>query len=187
MSTAAQQDLRYPVGTWQKPEQVSETMVESYIADIRTAAGALRKAVAGLKTDQLDTPYRPGGWTVRQVVHHVADSHMNSYVRFRLALTEDEPTIKTYDENRWAALEDAATAPVDLSLDLVQSMHRRWVLLLESFGPKEWGRTFRHPDRGLIRLDVTALLYAWHGKHHFAHVMELRKREGWVAGEVSET
>jgi hypothetical protein len=135
--------------------------------------------VEGLDDAQLDTPYRPEGWTVRQLVHHVADSHMNSYVRFRLAVTEDTPTIKPYDEKAWANLPDAATAPLEPSLELVEALHRRWLLLLQSFGPAEWSRTFRHPERGVSRLDVTALLYGWHGRHHVAHVTELRKREGW--------
>jgi hypothetical protein len=172
-------DLRYPIGKFEWPAAVAPADLRRAIDDLAALPAQLREAVAGLDDPKLDTPYRPDGWTVRQALHHVADSHINSYVRFRLAVTEDEPTIKPYDENGWAKLADAAAGPVGLSLDLVDALHRRWVLLLESFGPAEWGRSFRHPERGLIRVDATALLYAWHGRHHVAHVTELRKRQGW--------
>ncbi len=139
----------------------------------------LRSAVKGLSDAQLDTPYRAGGWTVRQVVHHVPDSHLNSYVRFKLALTEDEPTIKPYAEDRWAELADTKSTPIEVSLTLLESLHDRWVRLLRSLSTEDWKRTFRHPDLGAMNLEKTLALYAWHGRHHVSHVTELRKREGW--------
>ena len=139
----------------------------------------MRAAVAGLTPEQLDTPYRPGGWTVRQVVHHVPDSHINSYVRFKLALTEEEPTIKPYDEARWAKLADTATTPVEVSLTLLDSLHSRWVPLLQSLTEADFARQFRHPELGMVRLDRNLALYAWHGKHHVAHITSLRERMGW--------
>jgi hypothetical protein len=172
-------DLRYPVGKFERPERVSEEQIASFIGVIAETPARLRTAVAGLAPAQLDTPYRPGGWTVRQLVHHVPDSHMNAYVRFRLALTEDEPTIKTYEESRWAELADAKTSPTEPSLLLLENLHLRWVLLLRSLTPEDWKRTFRHPDLGLMRLDQNLALYAWHGRHHVAHVTSLREREGW--------
>jgi len=139
----------------------------------------LRAAVAGLRPEQLDTPYRPGGWTVRQVVHHVPDSHMNSYMRFKLALTEDEPTIKPYDEKLWAELADTPATPVEVSLTLLESMHDRWVRLLRSLQDAHFERQFRHPELGVVRLDRNLALYAWHGKHHVAHITSLRERMSW--------
>jgi hypothetical protein len=139
----------------------------------------LRGAAAGLDNQRLDTPYRPGGWTVRQVVHHLPDSHLNSYVRFRLALTEDEPIIKPYDESRWAELTDARTAPVEISLAFIESLHRRWMLLLRSLAPADLARQFRHPELGVVSLDRNLALYAWHGRHHVAHITSLRERMGW--------
>lgn len=172
-------DPRYPIGKFEWPEAVTAADIDRAVHEIEALPEQLRQSVSGLGETQLATPYRPGGWTVRQVVHHVADSHLNSYVRFRLAVTENEPTIKPYDENSWAELADARSAPIDLSLDLIESLHHRWVLLMRSFGPSEWSRSFRHPERGLIRVDATALLYGWHGRHHVAHVTLLRQREGW--------
>src|SRR5262249_755535 len=128
---------------------------------------------------QLDTPYREGGWTVRQVVHHVPDSHMNAYVRWRLALTEKEPTIKPYAEAEWAKLEDASQAPVEVSLQLMESLHERWVRLVKSLKTEDFSRTLRHPDHGVRTLDWMLFLYSWHGKHHIAHITELRKQKGW--------
>jgi hypothetical protein len=169
------QDLQFPIGKYQAGGDVGR-----YIDEIAAAPAQLRVAVAGLSPEQLDTPYRPGGWTVRQVVHHVPDSHMNSYMRFRLALTEPEPTIKPYDQEQWAGLIDARTGPVDVSLSLLESLHERWVLLLRSLGPADWKRTFRHPELGLITLEWNAGLYAWHGRHHVAHITSLRNRMGWL-------
>ena len=172
-------DPRYPIGPWRAPAQISEQDLYTAIDQIAALPSELRTAVQGLSSEQLDTPYREGGWTVRQLVHHVADSHINSYVRFRLALTEDEPKIRPYDEKAWAELVDSRHAEPDLSLDLLDRLHRRWTMLLRSFGAKEWARTYYHPERGTVRLDVTALLYAWHGRHHTAHVNHLRERQRW--------
>jgi hypothetical protein len=172
-------DLRYPIGRFRRPESVSESERNSAIEAIAALPGEFRNAVNGWTDEQLDTPYRPDGWTVRQVVHHVPDSHMNSYVRFRLALTESEPTIKPYDEHAWAALADAKSAPVEPSLELLDGLHRRWVLLLRSLSPQEWSRTFHHPDIGAMPLDINLALYKWHGMHHLAHITRLRDRMGW--------
>ncbi|HYM13065.1 MAG TPA: bacillithiol transferase BstA [Bryobacterales bacterium] len=172
-------DLRYPIGRFQFPDAVTQDQRGQFIDDIEAAPALLRAAVAGLSPEQLDTPYRPGGWTVRQVVHHVPDSHMNSYMRFRLALTENEPAIKPYDEKRWAELADARTAPLEPSLALLESLHRRWVLLLRSFQPADFARAFRHPELGLVTLERNLALYAWHGRHHVAHITSLRERMGW--------
>lgn len=173
-------DLRYPVGRFHFPDPVSAEDRQSFINRIADAPGKMRAAVTGLNDAQLDTPYRPGGWTVRQVVHHVPDSHMNSYIRFRWALTEDEPTIKAYYEDRWAELFDARTAPIAASLNLLEALHARWVALLGSFREEDWKRRFRHPELGAISLEQTAALYAWHGQHHVAHITELRARMGWL-------
>jgi len=150
-----------------------------FLEQIAQTPAKLRGAVAGLADAQLDTPYRPDGWTVRQVVHHVPDSHLNSYVRFKLALTEDDPTIKTYAEDRWAELADSKATPIEVSLTLVDSLHDRWMRLLRSLTPEEWKRTFRHPELGPMTLEKTLALYAWHGRHHVAHITELRKRMSW--------
>ncbi len=144
------------------------------IQDIAELPAMLRAAVTGLSEKQLETPYREGGWTVRQVVHHLADSHMNSYIRFRLAVTENAPTIKPYDEAAWAELADAKHEPVDVSLKLLEAMHHRWVVLLRSFKPEDWKRTFVHPERGQVDLATTVAMYSWHGKHHLAHVLSVR-------------
>ena len=172
-------DLRYPVGKFTTPAQITTEDIQAGIAAIAAFPAELRAETAGLTDSQLDTPYRPDGWTVRQVVHHVADSHMNSYIRFRLALTEDEPTIKPYDEAAWANLADARQEPVAVSLELIDAMHRRWTILLRSLTEPDWARTFRHPERGLMRLDVNLLLYSWHGRHHLAHITGLKARNSW--------
>jgi len=171
--------LQYPVGKFRRPEKVSEEQRQASIGSIAETPARLRSAVAGLSPAQLATPYRPGGWTVRQVVHHLPDSHMNSYVRFRLALTEDEPTIKPYDEARWAELTDAKTAPIEASLALLENLHERWVALLRSLSAADWTRTFRHPEMGVMTLEQNLALYDWHGRHHVAHITSLREREGW--------
>jgi hypothetical protein len=173
------EDLRYPVGEFQFPESVTAPELATFIDQIAETPGHMRTAVAGLSDSQLDTPYRPGGWTVRQLAHHVPDSHINSYTRFRLALTEDEPVIKPYEEARWAELADARTLPIEPSLVLLESLHARWVPLLRSLSEPEWKRTFRHPELGLVRLEQNAALYAWHGRHHVAHITALRKRLTW--------
>ena len=172
-------DLRYPIGKFSYDGQLTEDQKRAFLDDIAQAPKTLRAAVQGLTEAQLDTPYRPGGWTVRQVVHHVPDSHLNSYVRFKLALTEDEPTIKPYAEDRWAELADTKATPVEVSLTMLDSLHDRWVRLLRSLTPKEWTRTFRHPDLGAMTLEKTLALYAWHGRHHVAHITALRERSGW--------
>ena len=173
-------DLRFPVGPFKFEGPLTEQQRRRAIDDIAEAPARLMSAVEGLSDEQLDTPYRPGGWTVRQVVHHLPDSHINSYTRFKLALTEDEPTIKPYDENRWANLEDGRTAPVNISLALFETLHRRLVLVLESLGPEEYARTFRHPEIGVVTLEQSLGSYAWHGRHHVAHITSLRARMGWA-------
>ena len=172
-------DLRFPIGKFHFEGAPSEQQKQQFLAEIAQAPLNLRSAVQGLSDAQLDTAYRPEGWTIRQVVHHVPDSHMNSYVRFKLALTEEEPTIKTYAEDRWAELADTSTTPIDVSLTLLESLHDRWVRLLRSLTPEQWKRSFRHPDLGPMNLEKTLALYAWHGRHHVAHITELRKRMAW--------
>jgi hypothetical protein len=172
-------DPRYPVGKFSFDGNMTEQQKAQYLDDIEQTPARLRAAVHGLNDQQLDTPYRDGGWTVRQVVHHVPDSHMNSYVRFKLALTENEPTIRPYMENLWAELPEAKSAPIELSLTLLESLHQRWMLALRGIKPEEWKRNLRHPEMGLLSLEKTLALYAWHGRHHVAHITELRKRMGW--------
>jgi uncharacterized damage-inducible protein DinB len=172
-------DPRFPIGKYEAPKDATPAKRAEAIREIENLPRKLRAAVNGLNDQQLDTPYRDGGWTVRQVVHHVPDSHMNAYIRWRLALTENEPTIKPYEESAWAKLEDAANAPIDVSLKLLEPLHERWVRLLRSVKDEEFARTFRHPDHGVRTLDWMLFLYAWHGNHHTAHVTELRKQKGW--------
>jgi DinB family protein len=172
-------DLRYPIGPFKFSGTPTDEEVQQAINHIAEAPINLRRAVDGLSAEQLDAPYRPGGWTVRQVVHHVPDSHLNSYCRFKLALTEDEPTIKGYQEERWAELEDSRVTPIEVSLNMLESLHKRWVTLLRSLAPLEFARTFRHPDIGVVTLAENACLYSWHGRHHVAHITSLRERMGW--------
>jgi DinB family protein len=173
-------DLRYPIGKYATPGEITEPMRRAWIDEVARAPRSLREAARGLTPSQLETPYRPGGWTVRQVIHHVPDSHLNAYVRFKLALTEDGPTIKPYHEDRWATLSDTATVPIEVSLNLLDSLHERWVALLMAMTPAEYGRSFNHPEYNRrMTLEDALGLYAWHGRHHAAHVTELRKREGW--------
>ena len=173
-------DLRYPIGRFSWPDTVNEQQRARWIDEIERAPLELRAAVSGLSPAQLDTPYRPGGWTARQVAHHVPDSHLNAYCRFKLALTEDEPTIKPYDEARWAELGDTRTVPLDVSLDLLDALHERWIALIRSMSAADMQRTFRHPEQNrVLRLDQVLALYAWHGRHHTAHITSLRDREGW--------
>jgi len=173
------EDLRYPIGKFQWNREATAEDRSRHVAAIAELPAKLRAAVAGLSEVQVDTPYRPGGWTARQVVHHVADSHMNAYVRMRLAITESEPLIKTYDEKAWAGLIDARLAPVESSLRLVEGLHERWVLLLRSMSAGDFARKFNHPERGLTDLDWITQVYAWHGRHHVAHITSLRQRQGW--------
>ena len=181
MATTAQEtDLRYPVGRFDWDSPISEADRPQLVALIAETPGNLRKAVAGLSRDQLETPYRPGGWTVKQVAHHVPDSHMNAYCRFKLGLTEDEPTIKPYNEASWAELADTRRVPIEVSLDLLDALHLRWVALLRSMDPSDFRRAVRHPEYDrIMTLDQLLGLYAWHGRHHVAHITALRKREGW--------
>lgn len=171
-------DPRYPIGRFERPETISSEDRANAIATLAELPEQLRNAVEGLGSAQLNTPYRDGGWTVRQLVHHIADSHMNAFIRVRLALTEDWPTIKPYDEKAWATLHDSA-APIEWSLELVESLHARWVMLLQSLSEEQWMRGYRHPENGEITLDAVTLLYAWHSRHHVAHITHLRASEGW--------
>jgi hypothetical protein len=172
-------DLRYPIGKFHYEGPLTEETKQKYLADIEQTPAHLRTAVKGLSDQQLDTPYRPEGWTVRQLTHHVPDSHLNAYIRFKLALTEDEPTIKPYAEDRWAKLADTQTTPVEVSLTMLDSLHARWIRLLRSLKPDDWKRTFRHPELGLMPLEKNLALYSWHGRHHVAHITALRERNGW--------
>jgi hypothetical protein len=175
-------DLRYPIGRFQGIEgAVTPERRAAWIAEISDLPSQLRAAVTGLDDTRLNTPYRPGGWTVRQVVHHVPDSHVNAYVRCKLALTEERPTIKPYDEARWAELLDTAGTPIGVSLMLLEAVHRRWVILMRSLDEAQWSRTFVHPEHPApLSLDWMLAQYAWHGKHHTAQITKLREREGWT-------
>ncbi len=179
MTPTTVSDLRYPIGKFNWPAGISESERRAYLDDLEAAPARLRAAVAGLTPAQLSTPYRDGGWTVRQLVHHVPDSHLNSYVRFKLALTEDEPMIKTYEEKLWAQLPDSENTPIETSLVLLESLHKRWVTLLRSLSPSDWSRKMRHPEWGTKSLDQILAQYAWHGKHHVAHITSLRDRMSW--------
>lgn len=171
--------LRYPTGTWAPlPADTPPETLAALLDQIAAAPAALRAAVDGLSDAQLDTPYRDGGWTVRQVVHHVADSHMQAYARTKKALTEDAPTIMPYNEARWAELPDARL-PIEPSLALLDALHRRWDVVWRSLGPEDFARTYQHPEMGEVPLRTVAALYAWHGAHHVAHVTGLRERMGW--------
>lgn len=172
-------DIRYPVGPLTFDANSTPDRRRAWIRQIADAPAALRNAVAGLTDAQLDTPYRSGGWTIRQVAHHVPDSHVNAYVRFKLALTEDNPTIRPYNEAAWANVADTARTPVDVSLALLDALHRRMVVLLESLADADFERPLMHPHNGPMTIDRLLQMYAWHGRHHVAHVTELRKREGW--------
>lgn len=172
-------DLQYPIGRFQRGLEISDLRRQELIGGIANLPARLRAVVRELTELQLDTPYRPQGWTVRQVIHHLPDSHMNAYVRFRLALTEQQPTIKPYDERQWAELADARTAPIELSLQLLDALHQRWVLLLRSLPAQDFARTFQHPELGLLTLDTQLSLYEWHGRHHLAHITCLKERMGW--------
>ena len=176
---AAATDLRYPVGKFKPEGQLNYAQREHLTGEIAEAPARLRAAVKNLSDAQLDTPYREGGWTVRQVVHHLADSHLNAYARFRLALTESEPVIKQYNQALWAELHDARTAPVETSLELFDALHQRFVILLKSLKAADFERTLNHPERGLMTLDHNLAMYAWHARHHIGHITSLRERMGW--------
>jgi uncharacterized damage-inducible protein DinB len=172
-------DARYPIGKFEMPKEVTPALRQAAIEELAATPAKVRASVAGLSETQLNTPYREGGWTVRQVVHHLVDSHLNAYIRLRFALTENQPTIKPYDENNWANLEDARSAPVEVSLKLLEPLHERWVRLLRSVKTEEYARTLVHPDYGVKNVDWLLFLYSWHGRHHTAHITELRKQKGW--------
>ena len=173
-------DLQYPIGRMTHVMSADDQARRAAIAEIAALPARMREAVKGLTDAQLDTPYRPGGWTVRQVVHHVPDSHLNAYIRMKLALTEDAPTIKPYDEKSWARLADSRL-PVDVSLSLLESVHARWVALFRDLKTPDWARSFIHPEypEGPRTMDWLAHVYAWHSNHHLAHITSLRQREGW--------
>ena len=172
-------DLSYPIGKFHFEGVLTDDQKKALIGEIAEASAELRAAVKGLSEAQLDTPYRPGRWTVRQVTHHVPDSHMNAYIRFKLALTENEPAIKAYEQQLWAELADTRETPIEVSLAMLDSLHDRWVRLLRSITPEQWKRAFRHPELGLVTLERNLALYAWHGKHHVAHITGLRERMSW--------
>jgi hypothetical protein len=178
-TAAATDDLRYPVGKWNYSGELSEADRLRCIDEIAQAPANMRAAVRGLSAQQLDTPYRDGGWTVRQVVHHVPDSHMNAYIRIKLALTEDQPTIKPYKEDAWARLSDSRDTPIEVSLVLLESLHDRWVRVLRALTPADLKRTVNHPEMGIVTIEKFLVLYAWHSRHHVAHITSLRKRMGW--------
>jgi uncharacterized damage-inducible protein DinB len=173
------EDLRYPIGPFSFRGAATAEDRRAWIRDIAQAPIEMRAALEGLSPQQIDTPYRPGGWTVRQVVHHVPDSHMHAFLRMKHALAEDHPTIKPYDEQRWAALPDSRSTPVEVSLALLDALHARWVCLLEELTDADFQRTFLHPESGIVRLDQSLASYAWHGRHHTAHITALRERMGW--------
>jgi len=172
-------DHRYPIGKFSFPQSITADQRTQLITEIAEAPAKLRAAVKGLDAQQLNTPYRDGGWTVRQVVHHVPESHMNAYIRFKLALTEDNPAIKPYDEAEWAKLPDVADTPIETSLTMLDALHDRWVRTLGGIDEAGWKRTFQHPDFGSVKLEGNLALYAWHGNHHVAHITKLRARNGW--------
>jgi uncharacterized damage-inducible protein DinB len=172
-------DPRYPVGQFERRDALSYDERVAMIAHIAETPARMRTAIAGLTEEQFETPYREGGWTVRQVVHHVPDSHLNSYVRFKLALTEKQPTIKAYDEAAWANLPDSRDTPIETSLTLLESLHDRWTRLLRAMTADDFRRTLTHPESGVMSLDAMLGLYAWHGRHHVAHITTLRERMGW--------
>ncbi len=172
-------DPRYPIGKFAMPTDVTQAKRQAAIEEIASTPAKLRAAVKGLSEAQLDTPYREGGWTVRQVVHHVPDSHVNAFVRLKLALTEDKPTIKPYNESKWAELADSKSAPIEDSQLLLDSVHARWDRVWRSMNAEEFARPVIHPEHGERTVDWLLFLYEWHGKHHAAHITELRKQKGW--------
>ena len=172
-------DPRYPIGKFSYSGPLTAEQKQQHLDNIEQTPARLRAALSGLSERKLDTPYRDGGWTLRQVAHHVPDSHLNSYVRFKLALTENDPTIKPYMENLWAELPEARQSPIEVSLALLDALHQRWMLMLRALTGDQWKRTFRHPELGSMSLEKTLALYSWHGRHHVAHITKLREKMGW--------
>ena len=181
MDDAELEALRYPIGRFDAKQALTTDERAVLFDELTDLPGRVRQAVAGLSEEQLDTPYRPDGWTVRQVVHHLPDSHLNGYVRFKWAATEDDPLIRTYDQAGWSELEDARSAPLGHSLALLEAVHGRWVGWLRTLGQADWARTYEHPKWGSVTLDMTLQLYGWHGNHHLAHITGLKARMGWTA------
>lgn len=180
MTTADIESLRYPIGRFVPPVAYSDFLIKDFINDIRHLPSLIELAVQNLDENQLQTPYRPGGWTLQQLVHHIADSHVNAYVRFKLTLTESNPIIKPYQEAQWAELPDTFQTPVNVSLTLLHSLHRRWVNLLDALQPEDWERSYIHPEQHRsFSLKHALAMYAWHGKHHLAQVVRLKEKEGW--------
>lgn len=179
METAVQPDLRYPIGKFKAKGSYTFDEIKNFISTIEALPVKLRQAVSGLNEKQLNTPYREGGWTVKQVCHHLPDSHLNSYIRFKLAVTEEVPTIKPYEEALWAEQEDGRNLDIEVSLSLLESLHRRWVYFLRSLKPEQFKRRFNHPESGEHDLGWLCHLYAWHSEHHLAHITSLRERMGW--------
>ena len=174
------EQLKYPIGKYKSPDVVTESQIRTWISEIEAAPAMLRKTVERLSDAQLSTPYRDGGWTVRQTVHHIPDSHLNAYCRFKLTLTEERPTIKPYFEDRWAELEDGRNAPIEASLRLLESVHIRWLILLRAMKPADFKRTYFHPEyKKEFTLEYVLGLYAWHGKHHVAQIQNLKERMKW--------
>ncbi|GAE25735.1 hypothetical protein JCM9140_1743 [Halalkalibacter wakoensis JCM 9140] len=171
-------DMKYPIGTFEFDGEITESVATEWIKEIEELPSLLQKAVKDLDDEQLDTPYRPGGWTIRQVIHHLADSHMNALVRFKLALTEETPVIKPYNEAKWAELSDC-TLPIEVSLLLLKSLHTRWTNVLSSLSPEDLKKTFIHPELGEVTVGKNIGIYAWHGRHHLAHITSLCNRKGW--------
>jgi uncharacterized damage-inducible protein DinB len=172
-------DLRYPIGPFSPDSNPTPELRAKHIEEISALPKRFRQAITGLSKEQFDTPYREGGWTVKQVVHHVPDSHLNAYIRCKLALTENVPTIKAYNEDAWAKLKDSELTPIEVSLALLESIHNRWVTLLRSLQPDDFQRKFNHPEAGVMTLDRLVNLYDWHGRHHTAHITTLRERMRW--------
>lgn len=176
---AVMKDMRFPIGRFEPKAEIGAAERRTLITSISKAPIRLRAALQELTPGQLDEPYRPEGWTVRQVAHHLPDSHLNGYLRFKLALTEEQPTVKTYNEKLWAELEDSRLAAPEISLRLLDSLHERWTLVLRSLKPEDFTRTLTHPEFGVMSLDAVLQLYEWHGRHHIAHITSLRRRMGW--------
>ncbi|MCO4292761.1 putative metal-dependent hydrolase [Solitalea sp. MAHUQ-68] len=171
------ENLKYPIGRFNKPEDITQNDIEEAIKSISELPEEIEKAIAGLSSQQLDTPYRTDGWTVRQVIHHIPDSHMNAYIRFKLALTEENPTVKPYLEDKWAELEDTKQTPIEISLQLLKSLHQRWVVLLRGMNSDDFNKTFFHPERCVsFTLAEVTLLYDWHGRHHLGHILLVKNR-----------